>query len=48
MMRWALLRILKDTEDNDKEGSLCLEKLIELDPMRTERYKDLKKMITAD
>ncbi|GLV42371.1 Rab geranylgeranyltransferase subunit alpha [Carabus blaptoides fortunei] len=48
MMRWALLRILKDTEHNDKEGSLCLEKLIELDPMRAERYKDLKKIITAE
>lgn len=46
MMRWALLKILKESKEDENEGIMCLDKLEELDSERIGRYKDLRKQIT--
>lgn len=47
-MRWALLFVLKKSENRTKECLNCLDKLIELDPLRTGRYNDLKKQLAVE
>lgn len=41
MMRWLLLKKMKNSKD-EAEGIGCIERLIDLDPFRVGRYKDLK------
>lgn len=48
MMRWALLFVLEKSENRTEECLNCLDKLIELDPLRTGRYNDLKNKLTKD
>lgn len=46
MMRWGLLKILKESKEDETEGMICLDKLEGLDAQRIGRYKDLRKQIT--